>query len=81
MVKEEIKDKGGGQRKRVRDREREEGEREGGKEEMGVQKERERQFSTYPFIILESDSSHQSNKKKWRKCEGDICGMPTLLEP
>lgn len=44
MVEEEIKDKGGGQRKRVRDREREEGEREGGKEEMGVQKERETIF-------------------------------------
>lgn len=74
MVEEEIKKKGGGQRKRVRDGEREEGEREGGKKE-----ERERQFSTYPFIILESDSSHQINKKKWRKCVGEtICGIPTI---
>lgn len=50
MVEEEIKDKGGGQRKRVRDRKREEGEREGGKEEMGVQKERERDN----FLLIHS---------------------------
>lgn len=43
-------------------------ERQEGKGPVGM--EREREFSsTYPFVILKSDSSHQSNKeKKWRKC-------------
>lgn len=38
-------------------------ERQEGKGAVGI--EREREFSsTYPFIILTSDSSHQSNKGK-----------------
>lgn len=49
MVEGEIKEKGGGQRKRVRDGEREEGEREGGKkEEVGAQRERDN------FLLIHS---------------------------
>lgn len=55
MVKEEIEERRGGQREG-----RSEGRRDGGGE-------REKFSSTCPFIILESNSSHQSNKEKMEK--------------
>lgn len=61
-MEEEIKEKGGG---KGREEWMENGrkERQEGKGPVGM--EREREFSsTYPFVILKSDSSHQSNKEK-----------------